>query len=185
MAGAPMAASASWAFSESSPAEEGHLRHFLEQRRGGLRGFDLDGIEQIGDGGRADGRERILGFFRIVAGQFVDPLADGSSVVDGPFRPDEDRNHDEREEHQGRAEQQQPGDASFPGRGGASWIFRVVHQPDCRIRSNTLAVMRWTRGSGPRGVAYAEGRTYPGGSDMPSAHQHVAALKTKFPFGPG
>lgn len=45
-------------------------------------------------------------------------------------------------------------------------------------------MIRWSRSSGPRGLVYTLGRTYPGGAESPSAHQQVAALNTTLPRGP-
>lgn len=53
-------------------------------------------------------------------------------------------------------------------------------------RSRRLVVMRWTRSSGPWGrLQCDQGSMCPGGEDRPCAHQMVAPLKTKFPWGPG
>ena len=67
--------------------------------------------------------------------------------------------------------------------------FLVAHRrprvQTCFILSITLRVMRAMRGSGPKRFSYSTGRTYPGGSERPSDHQHVAALNTMLPRGPG
>jgi len=53
------------------------------------------------------------------------------------------------------------------------------------IRPSKFLIIRSTRPSTPRGSVYTFGRTYPGGALSPSPHQHVLALNTKFPRGPG
>src|SRR6516225_405282 len=65
---------------------------------------------------------------------------------------------------------------------GAAYARRSV---SLIIRSSTFFVIRWMRESTPNGPANVRAGMWPGGTDSPSDHQMVPALKTQLPLGPG